>query len=201
MWADTNPPPDTNWVYKKVEQEKPKGMDVFKQPPAVIKQGGRWVITPSAENLHNLDKGERYYLDLIEDGMAEDWIKVRMGMQYGFVKDGALIIDEYNEAVHCPEQAFGVDTTTPHVYVGIDFGVWSSCAFSQIDKYSRWSTFYETTVSDTNTAAFAQAVLLPKVREVQEVIPQGRCGYRHQPTVHVLRRSCWRQSFLKGAAD
>jgi len=166
LWMDTNPPDDTNWVYKKVEDDRPPGLEVFKQPPAVIKVNGEWQINPDAENIQNHPKGERYWLDLIEDGLAEDWISVRMAMKYGFVKSGALIIDEYSEATHCPDQEFGVDTVIPKVYVGIDFGIWSSVAFTQQDKFGRWRCFDEETACDTNTASFAEAVVIPRCREI-----------------------------------
>jgi len=168
LWLDTNPPSDVNWVYKKVEEEKPEGLEVFKQPPAVIKVDGKWVMHPDAENVENQPKGERYWLDLIEDGMAEDWIKTRMSMQYGFIKSGSLIIDEYSEAVHSAEGDFGVDTSIPKVYVGIDFGIWSSVSFAQNDKENCWRCFDEETVCDTNTASFAETVILPRCRAIHD---------------------------------
>jgi hypothetical protein len=99
---DTNPPDDDHWLYKLAEKEKPEGWGFYKQPGGVIKDrdSGKWVFNPNAENLQNLPP--TYYTDQMA-GQTEDYIKVNLAGEYGYVREGRPVFPEYSDTVHVGE--------------------------------------------------------------------------------------------------
>lgn len=55
---DLNAPRQTSWIYTKMRREWKEGLQFFRQPPAVLRDGmGGWVVNPHAENQENLRDG------------------------------------------------------------------------------------------------------------------------------------------------
>lgn len=107
IWMDTNPPDTDHWLYKTFEEEKPPKHVLFRQP------GGR---TPQAENRKNVRA--TYYED-IALGKDKDWISVMVDGNYGFIKTGKPVYNEYVDAVHCQE----FPTLRTQLTLGMDFGL------------------------------------------------------------------------------
>lgn len=142
---DTNPPDDESWWYELFEVKKPETAELFRQP------SGRG---PSAENLEYLPA--KYYSNLVA-GSDDDFIKVYVDGEYGFVRDGKPIYPEYVDSIHCVECG-----PTPGVVIkrGWDFGLTPCCVFSQVTPDGRFVVFDEITSEDIGIDAFGDQVAL-----------------------------------------
>ena len=72
-------------------------------------------MAPDAENRENLPPN--YYERQIA-GKDEDWVKVYVHGDYGFVRDGKPVYPEYKDGLHCKE--FELLPGVP-IHIGIDF--------------------------------------------------------------------------------
>lgn len=147
LWMDTNPPDtDSKW-YRFFEETKhdPNFARLFKQPSG---------LADNAENLTNLPSAN-YYKDLAR-GKGEEWIKVYIKGQYGFVADGKVLYPEYNDKVHCQS----VDPVEGRTIIrSWDFGLTPACIFSQLQSDGRWLTFDEMTSDNMSIDKFSDDVL------------------------------------------
>lgn len=139
--ADTNPPDQDHWWYKLAEEVHPEGWAFFKQP------GGR---DPGAENVEHLPA--KYYERQIA-GKDEDWVKVYVDGQYGFVRDGKPVYPEYRDSLHC--QQFDLVAGWP-IYVGIDFGLTPAAVFGQRSPMGQWRWHSELVTEDMGAKRFAE---------------------------------------------
>jgi len=113
---DTNPPDSDHWWYRLAEEMHPEGYEFFSQPAG---------DAPGAENVDNLPPG---YYARAKAGKDEDWIKVYVRGEYGFVQDGKPVVHEYRDHVHCADL-----DPLPKVplMVGIDFGLTPAAVIMQ----------------------------------------------------------------------
>ncbi|MFP3799450.1 TerL [Paraburkholderia sp. SIMBA_027] len=132
IFGDTNAPDNDHWYYELAEETKPDGWEFLTQPGGVIRDGDDWVVNPNAENIHNLPVG--YYLDGMQ-GKKQDWIKVNLGNEYGFVIDGRPIHPDYVDSLHC--RPFEIVRGAP-VYIGMDFGLTPAAVFAQRKPMGGW---------------------------------------------------------------
>ncbi len=145
---DTNPPDTDHWWYKLAEEIKPEGYAFFDQP------GG---LSPNAENVENLPEG--YYERQIA-GKGQDWIKVYINGEYGYVREGKPVWPDYIDSLHCRE--FDLVPGLP-IYVGIDFGLTPAAAFGQRLPSGQIRIFDELVATDMGASRFAE-LLGPKLR-------------------------------------
>lgn len=115
---DTNPPDDQSWWHMHSEGDVPEGWEFFKQP------SGR---SPQAENLKNLP--DNYYKRIMA-GKDEDWVKVYVDGEYGFVTEGKPVFSMYRDSVHCAKSAL---EPLPDIAltIGMDFGLTPSAVIGQ----------------------------------------------------------------------
>ncbi len=130
MIGDTNQCDEDHWLYSFQEVKKPAGdlpdWSFFVQPGGIAKKNGRWVLNEQAENLSNLPSG---YYDKRIQGKGDDWIKVNLGNEYGFVMDGKPVHPEYSDTIHSVDN---VDYLTDQpIVLGFDFGRTPACAILQ----------------------------------------------------------------------
>ena len=97
--------------------------EFFAQPSAESKQ---------AENMKNLVPG---YYQRVRAGKGEDWIKVYVKSEYGFVKEGRAVYPEYVDSVHC--KRFDTIPELP-IRIGLDFGLWPAAIFAQRKNNGQW---------------------------------------------------------------
>ena len=139
---DTNPPDTDHWWYKLAEESRPEGFDFFAQPSG---------LAANAENASNLPKG--YYQRLCQ-GKSEDWIKIYVRGEYGFVQDGKPVYAEYSDAVHFRqdlEPLAGVP-----LFIGLDFGLTPAAAIGQRDALGRWRWLDEVVTEHMGAIRFAK---------------------------------------------
>lgn len=117
--------------------------DFYRQP------GGEH---PDAENLPNLPPG--YYLKA-KAGKDEQWVRVYVQGEYGFVLDGKPVYPEYRDSVHCRE--FSPIQRLP-LLLGMDFGLTPAAVFGQIMPNGQWRKHSEVVTDNMGIIRFAQEV-------------------------------------------
>lgn len=110
--------------------------------------------SPEAENLKNLRPG---YYTFAKAGKKEDWIKVYVRNEYGFVRDGKIIYDEYRDSVHC--RPFELVRGVP-LSIGIDFGLTPAATIGQQLLSGAWRTRYELVTQRMGVKNFAKELKL-----------------------------------------
>lgn len=178
---DTNSPDDDHWWYKLAEgvdnkgnlMPRPEGYRFFAQP------GG---LTLGAENLtwllqtdetvrlpldhpERLARGRLYYQRQI-DGKSEEWIKVYIRGEYGFIQEGRPVYPEYIDSVHC--RVFELARGVP-VEVGLDFGLTPAAIFGQKVSMGRWRWRFEECAVHMGAKNFGEHVLKPKFAELERL--------------------------------
>jgi hypothetical protein len=99
--CDTNPPEVDSEIFNLFEVQKPAGYRLFKQPAGLFKTKIGWAVNPNAENIKRL--GLDYYSKQAV-GATEEFIKVFCCGEYGSIKAGSLIYDDYNDNFHCCDE-------------------------------------------------------------------------------------------------
>lgn len=149
--GDTNAPDDDHWYYKLAEETKPEGWKFYNQPGGVLIEGDNFVLNPNAENLNNLPKD--YYSRGMQ-GKKDDWIRVNLANEYGFVSEGKPVHPRYVDSVHCVDMPFVPDKTVP-IILGFDFGRTPACAMIQKTALDKWVCFDEFTSDNMSAITFA----------------------------------------------
>jgi len=159
MFGDTNAPDDDNWYYKLAEVDRPEGWKFYRQPGGLIPTGektpeGRDIFRPNlaAENLTNLPEG--YYVNG-QQGKADDWIRVNLCNEYGFLVDGRPVHPEYVDSIHCASEPIEYDPNLPLI-LGIDFGRTPAAAVVQyLPQWGRYAVIDEFVSHDMSQQLFA----------------------------------------------
>lgn len=155
MFGDTNAPDEDHWYYEMAEETPMEDWEFFRQPGGLLKVGKDWVENPEAENLHNLPEG--YYIKGMQN-KKEDWIKVNLGNQYGFVMDGKPVYPDYNDLLHVNENIKPIPGLP--IERGWDFGLTPACIFSQLTPEGRWIIFDELIATRMGAENFSEEVIL-----------------------------------------
>lgn len=151
VWMDTNSPDTDHWWYVLAERDgslarnrrmledmdriegelRDKGLlqpdqalvEFFSQP------SGK---SPQAENTGNLRPG---YYDFSSVGKREEWVKVYIDGEYGFVADGKPVYPEYRDALHCRPFELNMQGS---LHIGMDFGLTPAAVFAQRTASGQW---------------------------------------------------------------
>jgi hypothetical protein len=154
MLGDSNAPDEDHWYYKIAEEERPEDWKFYKQAGGVYRDGEEWKINPNAENIDNLPEG--YYRRGLQ-GKTNDWIKVNLANEYGFVSDGKPVHPFYADSVHCATGDYTPNPDRP-VILGFDFGRTPACAMLQRTSMGGWAMFDELVCDDSGALEFASVV-------------------------------------------
>lgn len=119
---DTNAPDTDHWWYKYAEEETPADWEFFRQPSGLSEHA------ENSEGLSGLPGGRVGYYTRASQGKDEQWIKVYVHGEYGFVMDGKPVYPEYVDSLHC--KAFELDKRTP-LLLGLDFGLTPAALLGQ----------------------------------------------------------------------
>jgi len=137
---DTNPPDTDHWWYKLAEELRPAGFEFFAQPSG---------LSADAENLPNLP--DEYYARQVA-GKSDDWVKVYVHGEYGFVQDGKPVVPEYRDSLHCRE--FELDRRYELV-IGADFGLTPAAVIGQRIHGGQVRWRHELVTEDMGSKKFA----------------------------------------------
>lgn len=173
---DTNPPDTEHWWYTLAERDtsSPSKADLvasIDRTEAELRAQGllsndqrlfEFFAQPSglaanAENARNLKPG---YYTRLQAGKSEDWIKVYVRGEYGFVMDGKPIYPEYSDSIHCA--GFTIEPAPLKVTIGLDFGLTPAATFNQRLPNGRIVTFHEVVSERMGISRFAE-VLAPEI--------------------------------------
>lgn len=165
---DTNSPDTDHWWFKFAETpeemcKNSQGEVDYKLLEELNRQFKFYAqpsgLDPNAENRHNLPAN--YYTDMIL-GAEEDWVKVYVHNQYGFIIDGKPVFPEYKDQVHCPGS---VDKTrdikaVPGLIIvrAWDFGLTPACTFHQFTAKGQWLVIDELGSDDSGIDRFSDLV-------------------------------------------
>lgn len=97
---DTNPPDVDSEIYNIFEKDKPKGYHMVAQPPGLFKTELGWEVNRGAENIERL--GLNYYAQQAY-GATQEFIKVFCCGEYGSIRVGKLVYEDYNDDIHTTE--------------------------------------------------------------------------------------------------
>lgn len=153
IFGDTNAPDTDHWYYRLAEEDRPEGWAFFKQPGGLIREGpdAPWQENPAAENIKNLPPG--YYVKGAQ-GKDEDWIKVNLANEYGFVRDGKPVYPDYRDSIHCKQDGFEL-VRDLGLYIGLDFGLTPAALIGQRTVSGQWRIRHELVTEDTGVIRFA----------------------------------------------
>lgn len=171
---DTNPPDTDHWWYTLAEDRKTPGAGdesepispadwyFVKQPPALLKIApGRYLPHPAAENVDNQPLGYSYWTDQVS-GASEEWIKVYLLGQYGYVVEGKLVYPEYRDDVHCAETALAPVPGLP-LLLGWDFGLTPACVVGQLTLRGTLRVIDEFCAEGMGIQQFARHAVAPQL--------------------------------------
>lgn len=166
---DTNPPDTDHWwfVLAEADQTNEKSRQIIQsmleaqevlrmqgvlRPDQQIMRffsqpGGR---SPGAENVRNLRPG---YYEFLAAGKDQDFIKVYVDGEYGFVMDGMPIYPEYKDSVHTAEFP---TLAVLGFRLGFDFGLTPAATVSQKLGNGRWITVDELVSERMGITSFAE---------------------------------------------
>ena len=148
---DTNPPDIDHWIYKLFEEDKPVNYEIFKQPSG---------LSEDAENIEHLPP--HYYENLMA-GKDEDWIRVYVKGQYGYVKEGKPVYPEFDEAKHLiPEY---IPNPELPIILGFDFGLTPAVVFAQVLPNGRMIAFDEIYSENIGLRNFLVNQVKPHIEE------------------------------------
>lgn len=158
---DTNPPDEDHWWYRMFEEKKPEGWKLYRQPSA---------LSPDAENLAHLHP--RYYQRLMAN-KTEEWKKVYVHGQYGFVRDGKPVYPEYNDSIHVSDEFIRYNPNWT-LWVGLDFGLTPAALIAQRDPMDgQWQILDELVTEDMGAERFSEELgrilRQPEYRDAYEI--------------------------------
>ena len=157
VFMDSNPMDDDHWVYTTFEELKPDMHRLFKQPGALMMEGGFYVPNPKAENVQNHQLGYDYWLRQVP-GKTRDWCKVFLEGQYGTVMTGKPVYPEWNDSLH-------VRVTKPQIglplLLGFDYGLTPACVIGQVSPLGQVRVFADLWGQDMGITSFARDVVKP----------------------------------------
>jgi hypothetical protein len=159
---DTNPPDTDHWWAKMADFPDPETVARNEEIAQKLRELGvlrpnqalqRFYAQPSgrspeAENLRNLTPG---YYERLSAGKSNEWIKVYVDGEYGFVLDGKPVYPEYRDGMHCREIA--LNRNLP-IYVGIDFGLTPAATIAQRTIMGAWRIYRELVTEDMGALEF-----------------------------------------------
>ena len=163
MVFDSNAPDRDHWLGQMTKVLKPEGWWIGVQPGGVMKVGGKWIVNPQAENLHNLP--DDYYKNQIA-GAKEAWIRQNLANEFVFFSDGRPVHPDFNEQFHVTalEATPGLGLT-----IGIDFGRTPAATIGQKQYNGQWYVLREVCTVNTSALTFG--------RILRQVLNEEFSGY------------------------
>jgi hypothetical protein len=179
---DTNPPDTEHWWYTLAERDtssptkaelvasidrteielRSKGLLEHDQPlfQFFAQPSG---LSEHAENAENLKAG---YYTRLQAGKTQDWIKVYVKGEYGFVMDGKPVYPEYSDSLHCSSEI--IQPLPLKCTIGLDFGLTPAATFNQRLPNGRIVTFEELVSQRMGASRFAEE-LAPMIASYSNV--------------------------------
>lgn len=157
--CDSNPPDTDNWLYKYFEEMRLNDEDVAQKAMIFRQPSG---LSPEAENLPNLP--ENYYQDLLI-GKDEDFIRVYIHGEYGYVREGKPVFPNFSYSVHVSQEPIPPVKSIP-IVIGMDFGLFPACVLTQQTPKGQLFVLDEIITEEaTDIEEFTKSLLLPLLNQ------------------------------------
>lgn len=155
--ADTNPPPESHWIYDQFEVNPPDDYKIFHQPPGLLKDDdGQWFQNPNCDNYKNLSND--YYTKLA-GGQTKEFIAVYCEGKYGTVALGKRVYPEFNSDIHAVNDIEAIQGEP--LYLGWDFGLTPACIVAQVSARGQLRILREYIGIDIGLRSFAESIVIP----------------------------------------
>ena len=170
IFGDSNMPQEGSWWERMLEgydpddgkTKKANGWEVFKQPPAMLKQiDGSYALNPLAENVENLPKG---YYDHLVIGKSEEYVRTFVLMQYGRSLGGKPVHPMFNRDVHV-SRALILPNPKNLLLISADFGLTPAIVLKQQDAHGRVLALDEIVTFGMGIERAIETKLLPLLRQ------------------------------------
>lgn len=168
---DTNPPDDDSEFYNYFEVIQPDNAEIFHQPSGQSPQAEN-LMTPEeyAQYIYEMrTKGESdivpglkpdYYTNLAK-GKKDDYIKVYIDGEYGFVKEGKPVYDKsWNESLHLSKTPLFIIPVNA-IIIGLDFGLTPAAVICQLTPRGRFQVLRELESEGLGFQQFVRNMLKP----------------------------------------
>lgn len=184
---DTNPPDVDHWFYHFFEEinHDPEKVAIFAQP------SGR---SEEAENLPNLPPD--YYTSKML-GKDEEFIRVFIDGEYGYLKEGRPVFPNFKDSVHVHNEILKPIQGVP-IIIGLDCGLAPAAVFTQMDSRGRLLVIDEIKGEYMSAREFALQYLRPTILANYmsfdyKIVGDPAGGYKSQidkRTVYQELRAC-----------
>lgn len=144
---DTNPPDTDHWWYRLAEESTPEGWEFFSQPSGLSDEA------ENREGLASMPGGHIGYYTRASAGKDDNWVKVYVHGQYGYVLDGKPVYPEYNDSLHVGRVDY--NPRLP-VFVGIDFGLTPAAILMHRFPMGGYGAFDELVTEDMGARRFGE---------------------------------------------
>lgn len=132
---DTNAMDMEHWYYKLAEEERPDEFEFFRQPSGLSAGAenlmwldqDEYTVKYALDDPRRLAKGRAYYERLCK-GKKDDWIKVYVHADYGYVSEGKPVYDNFYDNLHIAQHEFVPQWP---LHIGMDFGLTPAAVFGQ----------------------------------------------------------------------
>jgi hypothetical protein len=172
IFGDTNPMDTDHYLYRLFEEERAPGHRVFRQPGGlsanaenirnlahcwapevpIMLTGERrreYIRKAKDEAFARIESGDHespcvcYYVEKFH-GTSADYKSVMRDGNYGFVKEGKPIYDEFNDAIHVATEPIPLLSTVHELIIGNDFGLTPAAIWMQQDPADgQWQVIRE----------------------------------------------------------
>ncbi|MEO8564988.1 MAG: hypothetical protein ABI541_01285 [Betaproteobacteria bacterium] len=169
--ADTNAPDTTHWWYILAERddsteygrrliESTEAAEAQLRAEGLLRPDQRlfeWFAQPSgrspeAEGLEHLQPG--YYTRLMA-GKDDDWIRVYVDGQYGYLVEGRAVFSNYHDSMHLAPTRLEAMRGLP-LLIGADWGLTPAAVIGQRLADGQWLLLDELVMTDTGIVRFAE---------------------------------------------
>lgn len=152
IFADTNAWDKDHWLEDIAEQVRKgtmTGYEIFVQPGGVVKEGGKWIVNPLAENPPTVTAG---YYQRVMQGKREDWIRVNLANEIGYSFAGKPVHPEFSSRNVAQQD---LPASPGIAYWGIDFGLTPAAVLWQRQTNGQWFGLDEIVETDMANDVFA----------------------------------------------
>lgn len=154
---DTNAPDMDHWYYQLAEVDRPDDFEFFRQPSG---------LAANAENVENLPPD---YYKRACSGKKDDWVKVYVRADYGFVTDGKPVYDQFFDNLHIATHEFN---PAWELHVGMDFGLTPAAVFGQRTPLGQTRILSEIVATRLGATSFAREIK----QHIQSRYPHAKIG-------------------------
>lgn len=161
---DTNPPNTRHWFHELFEKTRPKGHQLYRQPPPLLRNDdGTYSPNPHAENVENITAGYDYYFNQIA-GASEEFVRVFVMGEYGSIHDGKPVFDKFSDRRHISHEPLQPYWHNP-IIIGMDFGLTPAAALMQMAPTGQLLILDEIATHDTGFNEFLDDELMPLLND------------------------------------